>query len=256
MVVDGVVGFTGGVGLADEWAGDAQDPDHWRDNHYRLTGPAVLQMQAAFMDNWMKTHASVLHDETYFPPEPTTGTMKAQVFKSGAEAGSSSARLMYLLSIACARKSVLIANSYFVPDDLSVKTLVEAAQRGVKIEIITPGPHIDTKLTKYASKAEWGKLLEAGIKIYEYQPTMYHCKYMVIDGIWSSVGSTNFDSRSFRLNEEANLNVLDASFGKQQQQIFEADKKKSKLMTLEEWKKRSPYQKTMEWLASLLQSQV
>jgi len=256
LVVDGRIGFTGGVGIGDEWTGDAQDKDHWRDSHFQLEGPAVGQLQAAFMDNWMKTSAEVLHGVHYFPEQPTTGTLKAHVFKSGHGGGSNSARLMFLLSIACAQKSVRLSQAYFVPDEFAVRTLVEAAKRGVKIQIIAPGPLTDTRITRFASRATWGELLQAGVEFYEYQPTMFHCKGMVVDSLWSSVGSTNFDERSFKLNEECNLNVLDADFAAEQERIFEEDLKKSHKITYEEWAHRPRWKKLREKVASLASSQL
>jgi cardiolipin synthase len=242
------------VGIADKWTGNAQDPDHWRDSHFKLEGPAVAQMQAAFMDNWMKTRSRVLHGEEYFPELPQVGKSYAQVFKSSPREGSESVRLMYLLSIASARRRILIANSYFVPDDLSIETLVTARKRGVDVEIVVPGTKIDSELTRKASRARWGDLLGAGVEIYEYQPTMYHCKVMVVDDLWVSVGSTNFDNRSFRLNDEANLNVFDADFARQQIRDFEADRARSRRVTLEGWKKRPLSEKIMEHAAALLRS--
>ena len=221
LIVDGTVGFTGGVGIADNWLGNAQDPDHWRDSHFRLEGPAVAQMQAAFMDNWMETCAQVLHGEEYFPALEPAGPHAAQLFKSSADDASESVRLMYLLSLASAVKSVRIANAYFVPDALAVSTLVAAQRRGARVEIIVPSRHIDQKLVRRASRSLWEPLLEAGIAIYEYQPTMYHVKVVVVDEVWTSVGSTNFDNRSFRLNDEANLNVLDPEFAASQAKVFE-----------------------------------
>lgn len=256
LVVDGCVGFTGGVGIADLWLGNAEDPDHWRDSHYRLEGPAVAQMQAAFMDNWMKAVGTVLHGEEYFPELPKVGEALAQVFKSSPGEGSESVRLMYLLSIASARHSVRIAAAYFVPDDLSLATLVEAAKRGVKIEVILPGKTTDTELTRKASSSRWGTLLEAGVAIFEYQPTMFHCKVMIVDESWVSVGSTNFDSRSFRLNDEANLNVFDAAFAADQIRIFEDDKAHSRRVNLEEWTNRPWREKALEHAAGLLRSQL
>jgi cardiolipin synthase A/B len=256
LIVDGRIGFTGGVGIGDEWTGNAHDKDHWRDSHFRVEGPVVAQMQSAFLDNWMKTHAQVLHGDNYFPELPSTGTMTAQMFKSSAEGGSSSARLMFLMSIACARKTVHIGNSYFVPDDLTIKTLIDATARGVDVQIICPGPVTDTNITRNASRALWGDLLKAGVKIYEYEPTMFHCKYMVIDGIWSSVGSTNFDPRSFRLNDEANLNVLDAKFGTEIEQSFAGDKSKSVLITYEGWSRRPRKEKLQETVSSWLGPQL
>ena len=256
LVVDGRIGFTGGVGIADEWLGHAEDPDHWRDSHYRVTGPAVAQMQAAFMDNWIKTNALVLHGEAYFPALDTAGPHLAQVFTSSAGEGSESVRLMYLLSIASARKSIRLSASYFVPDSLSVATLVSARERGVEVEIIVPGGHIDSKVTRKASRGLWGPLLEAGVTIYEFQPTMYHCKVMIVDDAWVSVGSTNFDNRSFSLNDEANLNILDPEFAAQQAEVFEADRARSREITLEAWHRRPWQEKLKEWVAGLLRSQL
>ena len=256
LVVDGRIGFTGGVGIADKWSGHAQDPEHWRDSHFRLEGPAVAQMQAAFMDNWTKTQSKVLHGEEYFPKLDSAGPSQAQVFKSSPREGSESVRLMYLLSIASARKRLLIANSYFVPDDLSVKTIADARKRGVDVEVIVPGTKIDSELSRKASRSRWGDLLEAGVEIYEYQPTMYHCKVMVIDDLWVSVGSTNFDNRSFRLNDEANLNIYDADFARRQVNDFEEDRKRAHRVTLAEWQHRPLSEKILEHAAGLLRSQL
>ncbi|HWB43224.1 MAG TPA: phospholipase D-like domain-containing protein [Gemmatimonadales bacterium] len=256
LIVDGRVGFTGGVGIADNWLGDAEDPEHWRDSHFRLEGPAVAQMQAAFMDNWMETCAEVLHGEEYFPALEPRGSHAAQVFKSSADDASESVRLMYLLSISSAVRSVRIANAYFVPDSLAVASLVGARERGVTVEIIVPSRHIDTALVRRASRALWGPLLEAGVAIYEYQPTMYHVKVVIVDEVWTSVGSTNFDNRSFRLNDEANLNVLDGEFAAGQADVFEQDKAKSRRITLEEWRRRPWRERAVERLASLLRLQL
>jgi cardiolipin synthase A/B len=256
LIVDGRIGFTGGVGIADNWLGHAQDPDHWRDSHYRLEGPAVAQMQAAFLDNWMETCGEVLHGEEYFPPLDPVGSHPAQLFRSSADDGSESVRLMYLLSLASAERSVRLANSYFVPDSLAVRTLVEAQRRGATVEIIVPGRHIDQKLVRRASRALWGPLLEAGVAIYEYQPTMYHVKVAIVDEIWTSVGSTNFDSRSFRLNDEANLNLFEPRFAEAQARMFEEDKQCSRQITLEDWRRRPWRERAMERAAALFRLQL
>jgi cardiolipin synthase len=256
LIVDGKVGFTGGVGIADQWLGQAQDPEHWRDSHFRLEGPAVAQMQAAFMDNWMETCSQVLHGEEYFPRLEPVGPHAAQLFKSSADDASESVRLMYLLSIASAVKSVRIASAYFVPDALAVSSLVAAQRRGVRVEIIVPSRHTDAKVVRRASRFLWGPLLEAGIAIYEYQPTMYHVKVVVVDDVWTSVGSTNFDNRSFRLNDVANLNILDAGFAAGQAAQFEADKARARRITLEEWRRRPRRERAVERLASLLRLQL
>ena len=256
LVVDGVIGFTGGVGIADKWTGNAQDADHWRDSHYRVEGPAVAEMQAAFIDNWIKVRGCLLMGQHYFPELQPAGSSCAQVFKSSRDEGSESVRLMYLLCLSAARKSIRLAAAYFVPDDLAVDTLIKAKTRGVDIEIITPGPIIDAKIVRRSSRARWGKLLEAGIAIYEFQPTMFHCKVLIVDELWVSVGSTNFDNRSFRLNAEANLNIRDAEFAKEQLQHFENDKTRSKRMTFEAYNHRPVTEKIKEKLSELLRSQL
>ncbi len=220
LVVDGTIGFIGGVGIADEWTGNAADPQHWRDNHYRVRGPVVANLQAAFMENWIQTTGEVLDGDAYFPPLHDVGNQTAQVFKSSFQSGSDSMQLLFLLSIAAARKSVQMESAYFVPDKLTCQYLIAAARRGVKVEIIVPGRHIDQQIVRVASRARWGGLLNAGIKIYEYQGTMFHCKQMIVDNTWVSIGSANLDNRSFRLNDEANLNVIDGDFARAAANFF------------------------------------
>ncbi|MDH6169896.1 cardiolipin synthase [Variovorax boronicumulans] len=256
LVVDGRIGFTGGVGIAPEWTGHAQDPQHWRDSHYKVEGPAVAQMQAVFMDNWIKVSGEVLHGERYFPHLPAVGDGRAQVFSSSPSGGSESMHLMYLLSIAAATKTIDLSSAYFVPDDLTVGALVAAMRRGVRLRIITPGPIIDSQTVRGASRASWGPLLEAGAEISEYQPTMFHCKVFMVDGLLVSVGSTNFDNRSFRLNDEANLNIYDEAFAAAETVQFEADLAQSKRITFEDWKNRPLHEKAMEHLASVLSVQL
>lgn len=256
LVVDGCVGFIGGVGIADQWSGHAESPEHWRDSHFKVEGPAVAHLQAAFLDNWTKTRAEVLNDEQHFPPLAPVGDVYAQVFKSSPREGSGSARLMFVLSIAAARERILIANSYFVPDDYCRDALIKAQQRGVRVEIIVPGRHVDTAVTRRASRSRWGPLLEAGVAIYEYQPTMYHCKVMIVDGSWVTVGSMNFDNRSFRLNDEANLNALDHHFAEQQAEIFERDKQCSRQISFEEWRRRPFHERILEVFAGVFRSQL
>src|SRR5688500_6856792 len=193
LVVDGTVGFTGGVGIADEWTGDAQDAEHWRDTHFRLEGPAVAQMQAAFMDNWIEVTGDVLHGPDYFPELPHAGKELAQFFVSSPGGGGESAQLLYLMSIAAAGRSIELSAAYFLPDNNEVRQLVAARNRGVRVQIIVPGPVTDSAAVRRASRSTWGELLRAGIEIYEYQPTFYHVKVMTVDGLWVSVGSTNFE---------------------------------------------------------------
>lgn len=256
LVVDGQVGFTGGVGIADQWAGDAQDPKHWRDTHFRIEGPVVAQLQAAFMENWIEITGRVLHGEAYFPPLAPAGSHTAQFFVSSPGGGGERMQLMYLLSIAAAAKRLRISASYFVPDDVEVRALADAARRGVRVQIILPGAQIDSEIVRRASRASWGELLRAGVEIYEYQPTMYHCKVMIVDGLWVSVGSTNFDSRSFSVNDEANLNILDPDFAREQERIFAEDLKRARRISLEQWQSRPWTEKVWEHTMGLLSSQL
>lgn len=256
LVVDGIVGFTGGVGIADEWQGNAQDEWHWRDSHFRIEGPVVAEFQAVFLDNWMKSTGRVLHGDRYFPKIDVAGKVPAQMFSSSPTGGSESMHLMYLLSITSAEKSVLLSSAYFVPDELAIDALVAAARRGVRICIVTPGAHIDTHIVRRASRARWGRLLEAGIEIHEYQPTMFHCKVMIVDGFLVSTGSTNFDNRSFRLNDEANLNVYDETFAAEMTAVFEKDLKRARQITLAEWEHRPFAEKLIEHSSSLLGQQL
>jgi cardiolipin synthase len=256
LVVDGAVGFTGGVGIADNWLGDAQDPEHWRDAHFRAEGPVAAQLQAAFVDNWMKASGEVLHGTDYFPALEPRGSHYAQVFISSPGGGAESVQLMYLLSIAAATRSIRLSMSYFVPDEVSIAAFLDALKRGVKVQIIVPGENIDTEVVRKASRATWGSLLAAGAEIYEYQPTMFHCKVMIVDDLWASVGSTNFDNRSFAVNDEANLNVYDTAFAKSQSAVFEQDLQHSRRITLEQWQRRPWLEKLLERAASLLGSQL
>jgi cardiolipin synthase len=256
LIVDGEIGFTGGVGIADEWDGDATEPDHWRDSHYQLQGPAVAQMQAAFMDNWIKTTGTVLQGQEYFPRLPPAGDARAQVFTSSPSGGGDSMLLMYLLSITAAERSIDLSAAYFVPDDLTRRAIRDALERGVRVRIIVPGERIDTEVVRKASRAQWGELLEAGAEIHEFQPTMFHCKMLVVDGLLVSVGSTNFDMRSFRLNDEANLNVYDAQFAKQVTAVFERDLQRTRKITLQMWRDRPWREKFVENLAAVFSSQL
>jgi cardiolipin synthase len=256
LVVDGRIGFTGGVGIADKWSGNAQDAEHWRDTHYRLEGPAVAQMQAAFNDNWTKITGKVLHTPDYFPALQGVGKQYAQVFQSSIEGGAESIHLMYLLSIAAATKTIHLSMAYFAPDEPVMQTLSDALKRGVKVQIILPGPITDAQLVQDSSRAKWGELLALGAEIHQYQPTMFHCKVLVVDGIWTSVGSTNFDPRSFRLNDEANLNIYDRQLAARQIADFNEDLKRSKRVTYEEWLARPWHEKLREKAATLFDAQL
>jgi cardiolipin synthase len=256
LIIDGELGFTGGVGIADQWLGNASNPDEWRDTHFQVHGPVVAQMQAVFMDNWIKAQGKVLHDQHYFPVIHKAGTMPCQMFSSSPSGGSDSMELMYLMAITAAEDSIYISSAYFVPDEMSVNALIDAAKRGVEIRIIVPGKHIDNELVRKASRAGWGDMLKANIQIAEYTPTMYHCKILIIDHLLVSIGSTNFDNRSFRLNDEANLNIMDKDFAIEQANIFNDDWQHSHQITYEDWLARPLKEKFLEKVAVLLKSQV
>ncbi|HWD22572.1 MAG TPA: cardiolipin synthase [Burkholderiales bacterium] len=256
LVVDGRTGYTGGAGIGDEWAGDAQRPEHWRDTQFRVEGPAVAQMQAAFMENWIEVTGDVLHGEDYFPELPRAGAQQAQFFISSPGGGGETMQLMYLLSIASAKESILLSAAYFVPDDNEVRMLVDARKRGVRVSIIVPGKVTDSPAARRASRSTWGDLLRAGVEIHEYQPTFFHCKVMIVDRLWVSVGSTNFDTRSFSTNDEANLNVYDREFAAAQARIFEDDLKRSRRIALDQWQERPWTEKLWEHSLGLLSSQL
>ncbi|MCJ0824631.1 phospholipase D-like domain-containing protein [Luteimonas sp. 50] len=256
LVVDGTVGFTGGVGIGDPWQGRAQDPDHWRDMHFRIEGPVVAQMQAAFNDNWIKTTGRILNGAEYFPPLQRTGDMDAHLFISSPAGGAESMHLMYLMSIAAAQHSIDLDAAYFIPDELITKALVAARHRGVRIRVVTPGKNTDSDAARMASKAGWGPLLLAGVEIYEYEPTMFHNKLLIVDRELVSVGSTNFDLRSFRLNDEASLNVYDHAFAERMTKVFEDDLIPTKRYTYETWKKRPLKEKLFEKFILPIKSQL
>jgi cardiolipin synthase len=256
LVLDGKVGFTGGVGIGDAWDGHAQDPEHWRDSHYRVDGPAVAQMQAAFMDNWIKTTGKVLQGPEYFPRLEPAGAMRGQVFTSSPSGGADSMQLMYLLSITAAEHTIDLAAAYFVPDDLTRRAIRDALLRGVRVRIVVPGKNIDSAVVRKASRAAWGELLQAGAEIHEYQPAMFHCKALIVDSVLVSVGSTNFDNRSFRLNDEANLNVYDQEFAGVVTRVFEADLGRSRRIAYETWLNRPWQERALERLSALFASQM
>ncbi len=256
LIVDGTIGFTGGVGIAPSWTGHSQDPDHWRDSHFEVRGPVVGQMQAVFLDNWIKVSGEVLHGAAYFPLIAPIGDVRAQMFSSSPTGGSESMELMYLMAITAASKTIDLSAAYLVPDSLTRKALLAAMKRGVRLRVIVPGRHIDSETVRLASKAGWGELLAAGATIAEFEPTMFHCKVMIVDGLMVSVGSTNFDNRSMRLNDEATLNVMDAGFAAAQEVKFEADLARSVPMSLAEWQRRPWQEKAGEWMAALFKSQL
>jgi cardiolipin synthase len=249
LVVDGRIGFTGGVGIADVWRGNADGPDHWRDTHFRVTGPVVAQLQSVFVVNWLETGGELLHGDAYFPELPAAGRQRAQVFRGSPQEATESIELMYRLAIASARRSIKLSSAYFVPNSGTIKALSQAAGRGVRVQVIVPGEHLDSRLVKAASPGLWGGLLRAGVEIYRYEPTMFHCKSLIVDDAFASLGSTNLDNRSFQLDDEVNLNVFDAGVARGQARVFAADLQRSERYTYEQWQRRPWYQKAVNWIA-------
>jgi len=256
LIVDGRVAFTGGAGIADQWTGNAQDAEHWHDVQVRVDGPGAVSLQAGFAHNWLETTGELINGAGYFPSADHDGSIATQTLLSSPKSGSSAIRLMYYLSIISARRFVYIANPYFIPDDSGVEILVKAKQRGVDVKIMVAGIHNDMRISRYASNHLYGKLLEAGIEIYEYNPTMLHQKTMVVDGVWSTIGTTNFDNRSFALDEESNVCMYDEQLARQLENIFKEDLKKCERITLERWRHRGIKQRIFGATCVFLKEQI
>ncbi|MBV9080932.1 MAG: cardiolipin synthase [Elusimicrobia bacterium] len=254
LIVDGRVGFIGGVCMSDEWLGNAQ-PKHWRDTHFRVEGPVVGQIQAIFASNWLQMTGKVIEGPDYFPHLEKAGDMVAQAVESGPRQGREDARLTYLMAFAAAKKSIRIEHAYFAPDAMVIQALKNARKRGVRVEVIFP-EKLDNVLVRKASWAYWKDLLEAGVQFYEYEPTLLHCKIVIVDDVFTIAGSVNFDERSLRLNDEANLDVLDKDFAKTMTDTFEEDKKKCKALKMEDFKKRSPLNRLTDHFIGIFRSQL
>ena len=230
LVVDGEVGFSGGIGIADEWLGDADSKDHWRETVVRVEGPAVSQMQFAFMDNWVKSRGELLTGLDYFPTLESKGDHLAQVIKSSPSEGSSTVKLMYIVSIVSATKSIYISNAYFVPDRDTTRALEGEVRRGVDVRVIVPGEFVDVPIVRQASRWHYELLLSRGIRIFEYQPTMMHAKTMVVDGIWSTVGSSN-STIAASAQRRSERHIYAEQIAQQMEAMFFDDLKQSKEIT-------------------------
>lgn len=256
VIVDGVIGFTGGAGIADQWRGDAATEHEWRDTQARLEGPAVRYLQTGFAVNWLRATGEVLQGEAFFVQAEAVGHCDVQVINSSPDAGASSARLSYYLAIVSAHKRIDIVNPYFVPDEVAVETLADAASRGVRVRVLVTGVHNDNWLARHNSVRLYGVLLRGGIKLYEYMPRMLHQKVMVVDGRWCSVGTSNFDNRSFAHNEETTVCVCDDGVVSSIASAIDDDLADSREVRLEEWQRRGVVARVQELVASLLQDQV
>ena len=256
LVVDGVVGFTGGSGTSGKWSGNGKQDGHWRDTDVRVGGPVVEQLQGAFAENWLEATGVALGGPAYFPrPLEVKGGVDAQVVRSSPAGGSVAMYTMFLLAMTAARRSIYITNPYFVPDEKMVETLIQARRRGVRVVLLLPGA-IDHNLVRQASRGGFGRLLKEGIEIHEYKPAMLHAKTMVIDSMWATVGSTNLDRRSFALNEELNLVIYDAGVARRLEQVFEKDLSESGVVTYKRWASRGLMSRVLEFLAVPVRDQL
>ena len=254
LVVDGRVGFIGGVGIGDEWLGDARTPDEWRETHYRVTGPVVAAMLGGFVSNWVEDTGEVLQGDAFFPPLEQTGDITAQLVLSST--GSRNyIHLMLMTALASAQEHIRMTTPYFVPDEVAIAQLRNARARGVEVDIIVPGEHMSKEMVRYTSRHLWKPLLQAGVRIHEFQPTFMHAKLLIVDNQFVSIGSTNFDERSFRLNDEANLNVYDQNFAAAKTEIFEADLSRAREYTLQNWQNRPIDIRVKDWAWSWLRTQ-
>ena len=248
LVIDGRVGFTGGYGISAAWAGNGRIPDHWRETNARIEGPLVKHLQAAFTESWLEATGAILGDDPYFPRLEPQGKVWAQIVKSSPSGGSFENYMLFLISIASAQKSILITNPYFIPDDQLIDALLKAAARGVRIVVLVPGK-IDHKITYRASRSNYGRMLLGGIQIFEYMASLMHAKTMVVDGVWATIGSTNFDNRSFALNEELNLTMYNRPLAQRLEELFHEDLKYSNRITYEAWKARGWKERFFELFA-------
>ena len=255
VVVDGEIGYTGGFGLADYWLGDGKHKDQWRDTNARFEGPSVMGLQAAFAAAWAECTGELIAGDTFFPKKAFTtmdGGMQAGIFFASPTTGSTPAERFVALSIASARRTLYVTNSYFVPDDDFRRLLVDARKRGVDVRILTVSKETDVKTTWWAGRSRYEELLKAGVRIYEYQPAMMHSKTFIVDGMWGSIGSMNFDNRSLAFNNESSFVFLDAPFGTQMDSTFADDLTRSKEIILSEFVKRPWYNHVIETGAGLL----
>ncbi len=253
LICDEEVAFTGGIGIADEWRGDARDENEWRDSHFRVRGPAVCGLRAAFVDNWAET-GRPFFDEGIdrFPEQPQVGDSIVQVVRGATETGWSDVTTVVRTLLRMARRRVRITTAYFAPDDTTCELLCETSQRGVEVEILLPGPHIDKRFVQLASESDYEALLSAGIRLHAFQPSMLHAKVMTVDGLVANVGSANFNSRSLSLDEEVNMVVLDPAVVEVLDAHFEDDVSRSEDIDSVQWGDRGLAQRAKEAVADLV----
>ncbi len=251
LVVDGRVAYTGGLGIDKRWMGNARNQYEWRDTQVRVEGPVAGQMQSIFAEDWTYTTGEILAGDDYYPENPKIGSLRAQAVKASRGDSSSLSKMLYYVAIQSAEKSIHIANAYFLPDKQVREALVAAVKRGVDVQVMVPGSHIDLPMVRFASWSHYGELLKGGVHIYEYVPTMLHNKTVVIDGIYSTIGSINFDTRSMNSNAEEALAFYDRGFAAKMEGMFQNDKKSCREITYEQWDDRGIHRRiieTMSWI--------
>jgi len=256
LIVDGRMAFTGGAGLADHWLGTGADPNEWRDMEICVTGPAVAVQQSGFAQNWLLSTGEILSGPEFFPEPERAGNVEVQTILSSPTSGAAAAATMHLIAVQSARRYVHIANPYFIPGSRLIDMLARACQRGVAVKLMIAGKHNDTWWARQNSLRLYGSLLEAGVEIYEFQPTMLHQKTMIVDGAWATVGTANFDNRSFALSEETNVCFHDPALLGALESTFQADLKSCERIELSDWRKRGLFQRVKEVAASLIEDQV
>ncbi|AKJ94913.1 phospholipase [Thioalkalivibrio versutus] len=251
LVVDGHTGFIGGANVADPWV-DGDDRDGYRDNHFRIQGPVVGNLQAVFLETWLDATGRMPTGEAYFPELSDMGDRDAQMVNSAPREGRHRVRLMFLHAIAAAEEHITIGTAYFYPDPRFLEVLEEAADRGVRIRVLVPGDSMNFGFFRHASVNRWRPMLESGVELYEYHPRMYHSKLMAIDDRWASIGSANLHNRSFRLNDEANLNIWDEGFAREIRELIEVDKADAERLTIEDWENRPLRRRLAGWITHLI----
>ncbi|MPZ73460.1 MAG: cardiolipin synthase B [Nitriliruptorales bacterium] len=256
LICDEDLGFTGGVGIAEEWTGDAQDPDHWRETHVRIRGPAVDGLRASFVSNWAETGRELFDERDRFPEQPQKGDVTVQVVQSAAQFGWSDLASVMASLICLAQDRLRITTAYFVPDERFIGYLCHAAQRGVDVRVLVPGDHADKRVVQVAGETSYDELLAAGVRIFRYQPTMLHAKIVTADGVVATIGSGNFDQRSLGINEEANIVVFDEGTAQILDRQFDDDLERSEEVHPSDWNDRGPVQRAAETATDVIDPQL
>jgi cardiolipin synthase len=257
LIVDEAIGFTGGVGIADEWNGDARNEHEWRDTHFRVRGAAVDGLRAAFLDNWLETD-DVLFDPDVdrFPEQPHDGSTVVQSVRGASETGWSDISTLFLALFQLARERVRITTAYFVPDTQLNDRICAMAERGVEVQILLPGPNIDKRFVQLAGESSFERLLDCGVQIWQFQPSMLHAKVMTVDGCLANIGSANLNARSTELDEEVNLVALDEEVVRVLDAQFDEDLRRSEAIVAGRWKDRSVPRRAVERAAGLFRHEM